>query len=107
MNTKEAFGTAFRKFRIAKGRTYREFGPTKPYIRLLESGNSSPTLDKIAYLAEIIGVHPATLVIQAFLNADNDLSIEELISIVQKEIDEVNLISDTKSSTSKEDDFEK
>lgn len=65
----EAFGRAVRELRSERGMSQEALsfaaGRHDTYIRRVEQGRSSPTLDTIVALAKALGVTPSTLVRRA------------------------------------------
>lgn len=64
------FGRALRHVRTARGLPQEEFDlvSSRTYISALERGLKSPTLPKVDSLAEVLGVHPLTLIALAFVD---------------------------------------
>ena len=54
----------------------------------LERDLKSPTLNKLAELCEVMGVHPLTLLTLAYIG-DSPHKAEELLAQVRRELDEV------------------
>ncbi len=94
MDTKIAFGKALRRVRKTKGLKLEDFGTSRSYVGSVERGQYSPTLDKIDDIAQSLGVHPASLVIQTYLSLNKDISIENLVSLIKDEISGIDCISD-------------
>ncbi len=87
MNLRQAFGKAFSHARKSKGLTQEAFEPTaRSYISYIERGLSSPTLEKLHDLSKVMGVHPASLVFQAYLAFDKDTSALELMSLIMEDL---------------------
>ena len=66
------FGLALRAVRKARGLSQETFGlqSSRTYVSTLERGLKSPTLNKIDELAEVMGVHPITLLVLAYAGPD-------------------------------------
>jgi len=81
---KSAFGKALREARTAKGLTQEAFSDvsSRTYLSALERGLKNPTIDKVSELAEVVGMHPLSLLALCFLYAEPDLDLVELISKV-------------------------
>jgi transcriptional regulator with XRE-family HTH domain len=81
------FGKALQRIRKAKGISQEAFALTssRTYVSTLERGLKSPTLSKIDELAEVLGVHPLTLLIAAY--SDNH---EGVIAKARKELEALN-----------------
>lgn len=89
MELKEAFGIALRTSRVRHGLTQEDFGiiSSRTYLSSLERGIKNATLEKISALAGLIGVHPLTLIAEAFLILDPDMDLETLLCQLKREID--------------------
>lgn len=63
------FGGALRAARTARGLSQQAFGTvsSRTYVSSLERGQKSPTLDKVAQIAGVLGLHPLTLHAYTFL----------------------------------------
>ncbi len=63
------FGGALRAARAARGLSQQDFGTvsSRTYVSSLERGQKSPTLDKVAQIADVLGLHPLTLHAYTFL----------------------------------------
>lgn len=86
-----AFAKALRESRKARSLTQEDFSVSsgRTYISSLERGLKSPTLDKIAILAETLKMHPLTLLTLTFLHLQHGETLERLLSKIQKEIKDV------------------
>lgn len=83
------FGRALRHVRVARGLPQEDFDlvSSRTYISALERGLKSPTLPKVGSLAEVLSVHPLTLIAMAFVDpavASPD-DIRRLLQQVQTE----------------------
>ena len=83
------FGKALQRIRKAKGISQEAFALTssRTYVSTLERGLKSPTLSKIDELAEVLGVHPLTLLMAAYSDQN-----EVVITKAHKELDALNRI---------------
>lgn len=83
------FGKALQRIRKAKGISQEAFALTssRTYVSTLERGLKSPTLSKIDELAEVLGVHPLTLLMAAYSSQDKGV-----ISKARTELDALNRI---------------
>jgi transcriptional regulator with XRE-family HTH domain len=83
------FGKALQRIRKAKGISQEAFALTssRTYVSTLERGLKSPTLNKIDELAEVLGVHPLTLLMAAYSDQN-----EGVIAKAHKELDALNRI---------------
>lgn len=93
MNLRKALGLVFMRARRRAGLTQEDFEPTSPrtYISHLERGLSSPTFDKLHDLSKVMHVHPASLVFQAYLAYDKDISALDLMAIIMDDLRKVEL----------------
>jgi len=89
MDTKIAFGLALKKVRKAKGLTQEDFGDvsSRTYLSTLERGMKSITLEKLNDLAQVLGVHPLSLLLLTYTNCDSEVSINGLINKIEIEIE--------------------
>lgn len=80
-----------RLIRKAKGVTQEDFGvvSSRTYVSSVERGLKNPTLAKIDELAEVLGVHPVTLLTLAYVDDHTDLGTRELLRIVKKQLHEI------------------
>ena len=83
------FAQELRRIRKAKGVSQEAFAlaSSRTYVSTLERGLKSPTLSKIDELADVLGVHPLTLLMAAY--SGNDLVVvdkarNELVAINQE-----------------------
>lgn len=90
MELNEAFGQALKRSRTAAGRTQEDFATisSRTYLSALERGLQSPTLEKLADLCELLGMHPVTLLAAAYLVKD-ETSVDGLLQTV---VDELKLL---------------
>ena len=88
MEHREAFAKALRALRKHKGLTQEDFDEfsSRTYISLLERAQKSPTLDKINELAQVLGIHPLTLLALSYHYEQPRRSLDALWSKVEKEI---------------------
>lgn len=68
MELKRAFALTLKRVRVQKGVTQGDFSlvSSRTYLSTLECGLKCPTLEKLVYLAAVIGVHPVTLLVAAY-----------------------------------------
>lgn len=88
MDINQAMGKVFSRTRKSAKLTQEDFEPISPrtYISHLERGLSSTTLFKLDELSKVIGVHPASLVFQAYLEYDKSVSALELMSTIMEDL---------------------
>lgn len=63
---------------------------SRTYMSSLERGFQSPTLEKLGQLAEVIGLHPITLLAATYMERDG-ISASELIELLEKELSALGL----------------
>ncbi|MFT0632121.1 helix-turn-helix domain-containing protein [Pseudomonas sihuiensis] len=87
MELNQAFGQALKRSRTAAGRTQEDFATisSRTYLSALERGLQSPTLEKLADLCELLGMHPVTLMAAAYLVKDES-SVDALLQTVLDEL---------------------
>ena len=92
------FPIALRKARNSLGIPQDAFSiaSSRTYISSLERGLKSPTLSKIDGLAEVLGVHPLTLLTLSYLSVQSNSEIDKLINRVKIELELV--LKDQESS---------
>jgi len=85
------FGLALRAVRKARGLSQETFGlqSSRTYVSTLERGLKSPTLNKIDELAEVMGVHPITLMMCAYADLDKANEIATLLQAVAAELNSI------------------
>ncbi|AOJ75924.1 MULTISPECIES: helix-turn-helix domain-containing protein [Burkholderia] len=88
MHSSARIGAALRMLRQAKGVSQEDFGvvSSRTYVSTVERGLKSPTLGKIEQLAEVLGVHPLTLIATAYLDEYNDNGVESALSDLRSEL---------------------
>lgn len=82
------FGSALRAVRKARGLSQETFGEqsSRTYVSTLERGLKSPTLNKIDELAEVMDVHPITLLLLAYADQHQKSSVTALLKAVTSEL---------------------
>ncbi|MFC7411751.1 helix-turn-helix domain-containing protein [Hydrogenophaga atypica] len=82
------FGAALKAVRTLKRLTQEDFGElsSRTYVSTLERGLKSPTLSKIDELAEVLGVHPLTLLTLAYAKNPNRVATSLVIQEVDLEL---------------------
>jgi transcriptional regulator with XRE-family HTH domain len=95
------FGKAFRLARKARGVSQEALDQVsgRTYVSRLERGLSSPTLEKVAALAEPLRVHPLTLMTLCFCDGLNLDQAEALAMRVLSEVGELQKFSSTEDAT--------
>lgn len=88
MKYQDHFDEALKRARKAKGLTQEDFSSlsSRTYVSTLERGIKSPTLSKINELAEVLGMHPLTLLALAYSTSKGQMMPERLIAQVEREL---------------------
>jgi len=76
MNLRQALALAIRSVRTTQNLTQEDFSlaSSRTYLSTLERGLKSPTIDKLQKIAEVMDVHPASLILLACSIAAEDKS---------------------------------
>jgi transcriptional regulator with XRE-family HTH domain len=87
MDVRHALASALKTIRSARNLTQEDFSnvSSRTYLSTLERGLKSPTIDKMQALAEVLHVHPLTLMALTFITAE-DSSADELMAKVKREL---------------------
>lgn len=86
MELRESFGETVRSIRRDKGLPQGAIGMNQGYVSEVENGLKSPTLQKIAEIANNLGLHPITLLTAAFEKMGSD-SAEQILADVASELE--------------------
>jgi len=88
--TANNFGSALRAARKWRGLAQEEFDVVsgRTYISAIERGLKDPTLAKIDQLAEVLTLHPLSLLSLAYVSPldDSAASVEQLLARVRTEL---------------------
>jgi transcriptional regulator with XRE-family HTH domain len=84
------FAKALRSIRKSKGLSQEAFSlsSSRTYVSTLERNLKSPTLSKVDDLAEVLRVHPLTLLTMSYLHTVDAISAERLLEQISSEIAE-------------------
>ena len=87
MNLRQSLATAIRTVRKIKGLTQEDFGvvSSRTYLSSLERGLKSPTVDKLEEIAEVLGMHPATILLLAYTIQAPSSERDSLINDITRE----------------------
>ena len=87
MHINKAFGIALKKSRKEKNKTQEDFGvvSSRTYVSSLERGLKSITIEKLEEIAEVLGVHPMTLLYRTYLAKDGRKSAEKMLEVLKSE----------------------
>ncbi|AHC35767.1 MULTISPECIES: helix-turn-helix domain-containing protein [Pseudomonadaceae] len=86
MELNEALGLVIRNLRISKDMPQEGLGPSQSYISAIERGKWKPSIEKVEQIAEIIGIHPLTLLFLAYQRQTPELKPEDLLKKIHREI---------------------
>lgn len=87
MNLRQSLATAIRTVRKNRGLTQEDFGivSSRTYLSSLERGLKSPTVDKLEEIAGVLDVHPATILLMAYVIQALPRDRESLINEITTE----------------------
>lgn len=85
---KNKFSEALKATRIARGLSQEAFTlvSSRTYVSSLERGLKVPTLLKVDALAEVLEVHPLTLLTLAYIDLKHPKNADALMNEVLKEV---------------------
>ena len=85
------FANALKSIRRSAGISQEEFSlaSSRTYVSTLERGLKTPTLNKVDELAEVLNVHPLTLLTVAYLKNPSIENVESLLARVQSELSDI------------------
>jgi transcriptional regulator with XRE-family HTH domain len=88
MRSNAAFGKALKQLRLVAEVTQEDFGlvSSRTYISTVERGLKSPTLGKIEQLADVLGVHPLTLLTAAYMERLTPKEIERTTALLRSRL---------------------
>ena len=92
MDVRHALASALKAVRSARGLTQEDFSnvSSRTYLSTLERGLKSPTMDKMQVLADVLEVHPLTIMALTFMTAEEH-SFDELFAKVKQELKTLDL----------------
>lgn len=90
MAAKDSLAAAIRTVRKARGLSQEAFSDvsSRTYLSSLERDLKSPTVNKLAELCEVMGVHPLTLLTLAYAG-DSTQRADQLLAQVRQELETV------------------
>jgi transcriptional regulator with XRE-family HTH domain len=88
ISPRNQFGHALRAVRKARELSQEAFGlqSSRTYVSTLERGLKSPTLNKVDELAQVMSVHPITLLALAYADLGHGSDIDRLVRTVTQEL---------------------
>lgn len=92
MEIKNDFGQALKALRTLKGLSQEDFSlvSSRTYISSLERGLKSPTLEKIDVIAEVLGVHPLTVLVLAYTDGSDINNVSDTLNSVKSGFKKLN-----------------
>jgi len=87
--TKNTFSAALRTVRRAKGVSQEDLGglSSRTYVSSLERGLKTPTLSKIDQLAEMLEMHPLTILLLSYSDSMREDDVARVWKRVERELD--------------------
>lgn len=91
MRSEARFGNALKRLREIANVTQEDFGlvSSRTYVSTIERGLKSPTLGKIEQLADVLGVHPLTLLTVAYMDRLTPKDIEQTTTTLRAQLLEI------------------
>ncbi|NQD81036.1 helix-turn-helix transcriptional regulator [Pseudomonas sp. CrR14] len=86
MELNEAIGLVIKNLRTSKGLPQEGLGPSQSYISAIERGKWKPSIEKLEQIADIVGIHPLTLLLLAYQKQSHGLKPDELLKKIQREV---------------------
>jgi len=85
MELNTAFARALKNLRTRRALTQEDFAlvTSLSYMSQLERGLKNPTLEKVEHLAAVMDIHPASLLIQCYLERSSCQDIELLFEKIR------------------------
>lgn len=91
LELKRAIGNSIKSYRLKREISQESLGPSQPYISNLEAGRGSTSLDKIEQMADVLGVHPISIIVAGYLTSNEHANKEQLLERIQTELAEIGL----------------
>lgn len=89
---KVTIGESIKAFRTVRNRSQEGLGPSQSYISMLENGGTwNVTLLKIDQIGEALDVHPLSILTAAYRSANPDVSLQDLLQRIEKELTEIDV----------------
>lgn len=87
------FGKALREIRQARRLSQEAFGlaSSRSHVSALERGVKTPGLDTVEQLAEVLEVHPLTLLVLAYAKGHNEKAVSTVLNRVMGEFADLKL----------------
>lgn len=84
MELNQAIGQALKNARLRQGLTQEDFGTvsSRTYISSLERGQKAVTVNKLNAIAEVMGVHPLSILAEAY-SLESKLTVDVILEQVR------------------------
>jgi transcriptional regulator with XRE-family HTH domain len=89
LELKRAIGTSIKSFRLNRDIPQESLGPSQPYISNLEAGRGSASIDKIEQMADVLGVHPMSIIFAGYLTSNEHANKDHLFERIRMELAEI------------------
>jgi transcriptional regulator with XRE-family HTH domain len=89
LELKRAIGSSVKAYRLKKNIPQESLGPSQPYISNLEAGRGSASLDKIEQMADVLGIHPLSIIFAGYLTSNEDADKERLFERIRRDLAEI------------------
>lgn len=85
------FAMALKLIRKSKRLSQEDFSliSSRTYVSSLERSMKSPTLSKVDDLAEVMGVHPLTLLVLSYVTRSDAGNVDKALSLISQEISDL------------------
>ncbi|MBC8999205.1 helix-turn-helix transcriptional regulator [Pseudomonas sp. N40(2020)] len=91
LELKRAIGTSIKSYRLKRNIPQESLGPSQPYISSLEAGRGSASIDKIEQIADVLGVHPMSIIFAGYLTSNETANKEQLFERIRIELAEIGI----------------
>jgi transcriptional regulator with XRE-family HTH domain len=83
------FSQALKTIRKARGLSQEAFSlvSSRTYVSSMERGLKTPTVSKVDELAQVLGIHPLTLLTLSYMNQSNNKEMTRLMKEVSRELE--------------------
>ena len=86
---KRAIGSSIKSYRLKRDIPQESLGPSQPYISNLEAGRGSASIDKIEQMADVLGIHPMSIIFAGYLTSNDDGNKDHLFERIRMELAEI------------------
>ena len=86
---KRAIGNSIKSYRLKRDIPQESLGPSQPYISNLEAGRGNASIDKIEQMADVLGVHPMSIIFAGYLTSNEDANKDQLFERIRIELAEI------------------